>query len=289
MLQPFWASIGRRRRRWTFWSAANTEARVRVRWPPIWRPEYDLLVRVGGANAGHMVWTEGRPGHVQAPAVGHELMSGKAPARSWSCHLRPPSCSGPIADHGVEKGRLFIDPQAMIVEDEDRTRGEAAPGNDLIDRARSRGCNRQESAAGSCFPRRATGRTGRRTQAFRSCGWRRVRGGVRQPRSNLLGRYAGHRLEHSSRGIPLGHVTGHHRERVVSQTPALGPATSRRIIMVCRTYPIRVGDPPEGDGWSGPMWSPIDAETIAERSKVPMEDIRETERGSVSGEAATVR
>jgi adenylosuccinate synthase len=47
--------------------------------------------------------------------------------------------------------------------------------------------------------------------------------------------------------------------------------------MVVRRYPIRVG------GESGPMGIVIDFETVADRSGIPVDEIRKTEVGSVSG------
>ncbi|WP_243667551.1 adenylosuccinate synthetase [Sinorhizobium medicae] len=57
----------------------------------------------------------------------------------------------------------------------------------------------------------------------------------------------------------------------------IAPARVRRVIMVTRTYPIRVG------GKSGPMMREIDFATIAERSGVSEAEICGTEVGTVSG------
>lgn len=74
------------------------------------------------------------------------------------------------------------------------------------------------------------------------------------------------------------HVTS--RETTASGCLAdagIAPNRVRRIIMVTRTYPIRVGGP------SGPLANPIDAKTIAERSGLPLSQIVSTEVGTVSG------
>lgn len=55
----------------------------------------------------------------------------------------------------------------------------------------------------------------------------------------------------------------------------------RSVIMVCRTYPIRVMNPVEGT--SGPMKQELDWDEIARRSHIPAADLQEAERGSVSG------
>jgi adenylosuccinate synthase len=56
----------------------------------------------------------------------------------------------------------------------------------------------------------------------------------------------------------------------------------RRVMMVCRTYPIRVGDSVEGKT-SGYMSQPISFEEIAKRSDIPAETLVSKEVGSVSG------
>jgi len=55
----------------------------------------------------------------------------------------------------------------------------------------------------------------------------------------------------------------------------------RKVIMVCRTYPIRVGDSVTGMT-SGYMGKNIDFAEIAARSRVPLAEIEKTEIGSVS-------
>ncbi len=54
----------------------------------------------------------------------------------------------------------------------------------------------------------------------------------------------------------------------------------RRVVMVCRTYPIRVMNP--ADGTSGPMKQELSWNTVAERSGLPLVELIHTERGSVS-------
>src|SRR5262249_17453261 len=83
-------------------------------------PEYELLVRVGGPNAGHKVFAE------PAPAVYHHLPSGtlRAPRAKLllgaGAVLYPKRLLEEIAEHNVGVDRLSIDRQAMIIEDADR-------------------------------------------------------------------------------------------------------------------------------------------------------------------------
>jgi adenylosuccinate synthase len=83
-------------------------------------PEYELLVRVGGPNAGHQVYRE------PEPEVYHHLPSGTGRASNAKlllgagAVLHPKSLIEEITRHNVPAERLSIDPRAMIIEDADR-------------------------------------------------------------------------------------------------------------------------------------------------------------------------
>ena len=62
----------------------------------------------------------------------------------------------------------------------------------------------------------------------------------------------------------------------------IGPRRVNRIVLVCRTYPIRVG------GQSGGFSREIDWETVSERSGIPVEELHGHEVGSVSGKQRRV-
>ena len=78
-------------------------------------PEYDLLVRVGGPNAGHQVYAEPTPekyfhlpsGTGRAPNA--QLLLGPGAV------IYPPKLMEEIAMHKVSADRLTIDGQAMII------------------------------------------------------------------------------------------------------------------------------------------------------------------------------
>jgi adenylosuccinate synthase len=84
-------------------------------------------------------------------------------------------------------------------------------------------------------------------------------------------------------GLSLHHASYPHvtsRETTASGCLAdagISPNRVRRVIMVTRTYPIRVG------GNSGPMALPIDTKIVSDRSGVPKHEIDETEIGTISG------
>jgi adenylosuccinate synthase len=78
------------------------------------------------------------------------------------------------------------------------------------------------------------------------------------------------------------HVTS----RVTTATGCLGEAGFsarhvRRVIMVCRTYPIRVGDTDSGKT-SGYMSQEITLEEIHRRSRIPLPDLQHTETTSTT-------
>jgi adenylosuccinate synthase len=78
------------------------------------------------------------------------------------------------------------------------------------------------------------------------------------------------------------HVTS--RDTTVAGTLAeagIAPRRARKVVMVCRTYPIRVENPPGGT--SGYMSQEIDWETVASRSGQDADELKHNERGSVSG------
>ena len=62
----------------------------------------------------------------------------------------------------------------------------------------------------------------------------------------------------------------------------ISPTRVRRVIMVCRTYPIRVQSPTAKGKTSGPMSQVTNWKEIARRSGIPLAELRRVEKGSVS-------
>lgn len=78
------------------------------------------------------------------------------------------------------------------------------------------------------------------------------------------------------------HVTS--RDTTVSgvlSEAGIPPSRVRRVLMVVRSYPIRVESPVDGD--SGPIKNEVTWETIAGRSGIPLERLLESERTSTTG------
>ena len=96
-------------------------------------------------------------------------------------------------------------------------------------------------------------------------------------------------LLEGTQGTSLSIHHGHYPHVTSRVTTAAGclaeagisPRHTRRVIMVCRTYPIRVGNTQTGKT-SGYMSKEITLEEIARRSGLPLEALQKTEKGSVS-------
>ncbi|MCA6108969.1 adenylosuccinate synthetase [Bradyrhizobium cenepequi] len=240
--------------------------------------DYDVLVRVGGPNAGHMVaYPEQK--YVQLPSGTRSNLTAKiligAGATIW-----PEQILKEIAQCGLTKDRLVIDERAMIIEQSDRD-VEAQ----LLD-----GIASTKQGVGAATARKIIGR-----------GCKPPFGdGVRlasdHPDLKAFVRPVAHELENAyasglrvmlegTQGTSLSLHHGHYPFVTSRETTASGcladagiaPNRVRRVIMVTRTYPIRVG------GTSGPMQLPIEARIVAERSGLPLHQIEKTEVGTISG------
>jgi adenylosuccinate synthase len=229
--------------------------------------EYDLLVRVGGPNAGHTVYQEPKA------YTFHHLPSGTNSSHAKllivaGAVLYVPTLMKEIADCGVERDRLTIDRQAMVITDADRKKEASLVAN--------------------------IGSTG---QGVGQATARRVLRGLNVKLAKdvpQLKPYLGegravleHAFSHRHRvllegtqgtGLSLYHgfypyVTS--RDTTVAGCLAeagISPSRVQRVVMVCRTYPIRVQSPNKGT--SGQMSQEISWETVAERSGQDPEDLK---------------
>lgn len=245
--------------------------------------DYQVLMRVGGPNAGHMV---AKPPYkyVQLPSGTQSNLNAKiligAGATLWL-----PQLLKEIDDCNLTDARLSIDPQAMIIEPLDREMEEQSL--EVI------GSTKQ--GVGVATARKILGRgsgpqLGAPTRLARQVP--ELKEFIRCTKRELEKAFvAGHRImlegtqgtDLSIHHGPYPHVTS--RDTTASGCLAdagIAPTRVRKVIMVTRTYPIRVG------GTSGPMMKEIDAQTIASRSKLPVENIQKTEIGTVSGKARRI-
>jgi adenylosuccinate synthase len=239
-------------------------------------PEYGILVRSGGPNAGHKVPVE--------PIYTHRLLPSGTLANDDAHLAIAPGATidvdvllGEIADCGVEKTRLSIDPGAFVIEDSDKKA--EAKGRDSI--------GSTASGAGAAASRRILGAR-LHGDAYRSAGDVSELRHYLNPISEVLREAAERRLSvllegTQGSGLSLFHGSFPH---VTSRDTNVGgllaevglPASSvRHVVLVTRTYPIRVGGP------SGPMGVEIEWKTIADRSGLSEAELLGTEVGSVSG------
>lgn len=248
-------------------------------------PEYELLVRVGGPNAGHSVWNE------PEPDVFHHLPSGTNSARQADLLIGPgatinaDNLIAEAARFEVDHNRLSVDPHAMVIEsydiqEEQRLQDEISSTAQGVGVATSRKVLRTN--ADPCV---------RLAKDIRE-----LRPFVRSAGKVLEDAYAaGSRILFEGTqgsGLSLHHgdypyVTS--RETSVSGCLAeagIPPGRVRRVIMVCRTYPIRVQNPPGRT--SGPMEMESTFAAISERSGIPLEELEKNEVTSTTGRSRRI-
>jgi len=219
--------------------------------------DYDVLVRVGGPNAGHTVSS------ASGVYTYHQLPSG---ARDTKARL----LLGPgmtinvkrlleeIKECRVKPDRLFIDPQAMIIEKEDI---KAERG--LVAKIASTG-----QGSGAAAARRILGRKPHAVRLARDIQALRPYVGVKPhyrgrtlDQLELAYRRGQSILLEGTQGSGLSIFHGHYPYVTSRDTNVAGclaevgisPNRVRRILMVVRPTPIRVGNP-DGDkkltsGW----------------------------------------
>lgn len=240
--------------------------------------DYEILVRVGGPNAGHKVWAPPKPHTFHHLPSGSEATEGMLVIGPGAV-LRVPDLLTEIFEHSVTPERLKIDGRAMLIEDDDVAKEEAL--------------------------RHAIGSTGRGVGAATA---RKVLREIAEPPVRLAKddidlrpyicdtreifeeSYArGQRvLLEGTQGTALSLHHGFYpyvtsRDTTVAGCLAeagISPSRVKHVVMVCRTYPIRVQSP--RGGTSGPMRRQLTLKEIARRSGMSLKELRETERTSTT-------
>lgn len=240
-------------------------------------PEYDVLIRVGGPNAGHKVFQDPEPyTHRQLPSgtlfSNAKLLIGPGAVINVDTLLKE------VADCDVDEQRLSIDPQAMIITEADR-----ANEKSLVGKIGSTGQGVGEASARRILDRGKTELTLAKFEPRLSPFCRPIAEQLEEAysrRSRIL-------LEGTQgTGLSIYHgaypyVTS--RDTTVAgclSEAGISPIRVRKVVMVCRSYVIRVQSPK--DGTSGPLKGKLSWKTISERSGIPLSELKGVEQGSVS-------
>lgn len=242
--------------------------------------EYDVLMRVGGPNAGHKVYED-------PPYTHFSLPCGTRNDESQTLLIGPGAVIEPgwlldeIRDCEVEVGRLVVDEQAVLISAADQGWEQQHLEREIGSTARG---------VGKATARRVTDRfrDARRCRLAKDVGaeYNELRPYLGTTAERLEKAYArGEKiLLEGTQGTGLSMFHGDYpsvtsRDTTVSgclSEAGIGPRRVNKIVLVCRTYPIRVG------GESGSFSREINWETVSERSGIPVEDLHGHEVGSVS-------
>ena len=243
--------------------------------------EYDILVRVGGPNAGHKVPT-------QPPYTHRSLPSGSLANKRALLLIGPGATVSPqllldeIEHCGIDPERLSIDPRVMIIESADIEEEQG-----LVASIGSTG-----KGGGAAAARRIMGRhEGGKTPVRQAKDVPELAIYVRDTSAILERAYRTSQkiMLEGTQGTLLSILHGFYPWVTSRDTTAaaclseagIGIHRVRRVIMVVRTYPTRVGNPPKST--SGQMSQEIDWDVIADRSGLDEKTLRMNEKGSVSG------
>ncbi|MCK9530813.1 MAG: adenylosuccinate synthetase [Gammaproteobacteria bacterium] len=240
--------------------------------------EYDVLMRVGGPNAGHSVSSE------SGLYTYHQLPSGAKDTTAQlllgaGMTIRVPELLKEIADCGIATERLCIDPQAMVIEDKD-----VAEEAGLVSSIASTGRGGGAAAARRIMGRRVGGVTlARDVDALRpylGSTLERLEEAYRNGKRVLLEGTQGSGL--SIFHGPYPYVTS--RDTNVAGCLAeagISPTRVRKVLLVIRSTPIRVGNPDAG-GSSGPLKYETTFAEVAKDAGIDPEETTTFERTSTT-------
>lgn len=252
--------------------------------------EYDLLVRVGGPNAGHKVFE--RP----EPYTFHQLPSGTRNSEARliiapGAVLEVDGLRREINECGVGVDRLVIDPQAMVIHPRDAGFEARTLRRWIASTAQGVGAaTARRIMRGALRPGLIRATSPSKVRLARDI--LELRPFVRESREVLEDAFrAGARmLLEGTQGTGLSlyhgdypHVTS--RDTTVAgclSEAGIAPSRVRRVIMVCRSYPIRVQNPDVEGMSSGPMEQELNWEEVARRSGQSAEELRALEKTSTT-------
>ena len=235
-------------------------------------PEYSLLVRVGGPNAGHKVYAEPEPEAYYHLPSGAERAPKAQLLLGAGAIIYPPKLLREISAHHIDADRLSVDPCAMIIEDAD-----IETERKLLDTISS-----TAQGVGAASARKIMGRGGKTVPPVRLAkDISELNPFIRESQTIFERAFVRgeHVLLEGTQGTTLSLHHGKYpyvtsRDTTVAGCLADGGIACtrvRRIVMVCRTYPIRVGGP------SGHMELEITYEELARRSGIDIVELKKTE------------
>ena len=238
--------------------------------------EYDLLVRVGGPNAGHKVYEQ------PEPYTHHLLPSGtrKSDAKLLigpGAVLDLKVLLNEIAECRVDVDRLRIDRHALIITEQDKADEEG-----LV-----RGIGSTGQGVGAATARRIMHRNTDTLLAQGVSDLRPYLCDALEVLDTTLSRN-GRILLEGTQGTGLSLYHGSYPYVTSRDTTVAGclaeagitPARVRKVLMVCRTYPIRVQNP--RGGTSGPISHVLSWAEIARRSGQDVRVLRKAEKTSTT-------
>jgi adenylosuccinate synthase len=241
--------------------------------------EYEFLIRVGGPNAGHKVKV-GNSEFTFRHLPSGTLSSNAQIIIGAGAVLHVPTLLEEIAACGVESERLRIDPQAMIISQEDRANESALKAN----------IGSTGQGVGFATARRVTQRGMPDVKLARDVP-------ELEPFIKETGRILDEAFSHGKRvflegtqgtGLSLYHGFYPHvtsRDTTVAGCLAeagISATRVRKVIMVCRTYPIRVMSPNSAGKTSGYMSKELTWDEIEQRAGATRGEFSSLEKGSVS-------
>ena len=238
--------------------------------------EYDVLVRVGGPNAGHTVYRTGDP------FTYYHLPSGTQECQALivigpGAVLNEHKLRQEIKEANFSTDRLRIDPQAMVIEDAD-IKAENAQLIDIGSTKQGVGAaTARKILRTAANPPVRLAREIPELESYIAKMWEVLDEAYRQGNKVLLEGTQGTGLSLHHGDYP--YVTS--RDTTVSGCIAeagVAPSRVRRTIMVVRTYPIRVG----GEEPSGPMGIKLFFTELARRSGHSAASLRKAERTSTT-------
>ncbi len=244
-------------------------------------PEYSVLMRVGGPNAGHIVFEEPPYTHISLPCGtrrNHKAQILIGPGAV----VDPDILLKEIRDCEVDVERLIVDENVALICQEDKDWevlhlkdeiGSTATGVGVAAMRRIRDRFRDSRR---CRLGRDVETTHPELKAYIGSTAERLEKAYSRKEKILL---------EGTQGTALSMFHGDYPSVTSRDTTAsgclseagIGPRRVRKIVLVCRSYPIRVG------GNSGDFSKLINWEIISERSGIPVQKLKKHEVGSRSG------